>query len=41
VRARAENYERLNYDQIVRKRLDNADPLWQARGGYLGREENF
>jgi hypothetical protein len=41
VRARAEDYERLNYDQIVRKRLDNADPLWQARGGYLGREENF
>ncbi len=41
VRARAENYERLNYDQIVRKRLENADPLWQARGGYLGREESF
>jgi len=41
VRARAENYERLNYDQAVRKRLENADPLWQARGGYLGREESF
>lgn len=41
VRARAENYERLNYDQIVRKRLENADPLWQAHGGYLGREETF
>lgn len=41
VRARAENYERLNYDQVVRKRLENADPLWRARGGYLGREENF
>jgi len=41
VRARAENYDRLNYDQVVRKRLENADPLWQARGGYLGREESF
>lgn len=41
VRARAEKYERLNYDQIVRHRLYNADPLWQARGGYLGREESF
>ncbi|MBC7776518.1 MAG: hypothetical protein H7246_13880 [Phycisphaerae bacterium] len=41
VRARAENYERLNYEEIVRKRLENADPLWQARGGYLGREESF
>jgi hypothetical protein len=41
VRARAETYERLNYDQIVRKRLERADPLWQARGGYLGREESF
>ena len=41
VRARAENYERLDYEAIVRKRLENADPLWQARGGYLGREESF
>jgi len=41
VRARAENYQRLNYEQALRKRLENADPLWQARGGYLGREENF
>jgi hypothetical protein len=41
VRARAEKYERLNYEQAVQKQLENADPLWQARGGYLGREENF
>ncbi|MDO8366091.1 MAG: hypothetical protein Q7T20_04775 [Saprospiraceae bacterium] len=41
VRARAEKYERLNYEEIVRKRLENTDPLWQARGGYLGREESF
>lgn len=41
VRARAEKYERLNYEQIVQKKLENADPLWQARGGYLGREEHF
>lgn len=41
VQARAENYERLNYDAAVRHRLLNADPLWQARGGYLGREESF
>ncbi|MFN0215580.1 MAG: hypothetical protein ACKVT2_15085 [Saprospiraceae bacterium] len=41
VRARAENYERLNYEQVVGKKLENADPLWQARGGYLGREESF
>lgn len=41
VRARAENYQRLNYEQALRKRLENTDPLWQARGGYLGREENF
>ncbi len=41
VRARAENYERLNYEQVVQKQLLNADPLWKARGGYLGREESF
>ncbi len=41
VRARAEKYERLNYEDIVRKKLENLDPLWQARGGYLGREESF
>lgn len=41
VRARAESYERLDYEEIVQKRLLNADPLWKARAGYLGREENF
>lgn len=39
VRVRAESYERLDYDAAIRRRLHNADPLWQARGGYLGREE--
>jgi hypothetical protein len=41
VQARAENYLWLNYDQVIRKMMDNADPLWRARGGYLGREEQF
>jgi len=41
VRARAESYQRMNYDEVVRQRLIQADPLWQARGGYLGREESF
>jgi len=41
VSARAENYERLNYDQVLYRRLLNADPLWQAKGGYLGREERY
>lgn len=41
VRARAERYERLDYEKIVQLRLLNTDPLWQARGGYLGREENY
>lgn len=39
VRARAEAYERLDYRSIIRQKLLNADPLWQAKGGYLGREE--
>lgn len=41
VSARAERYERLNYEGAVQKSLLNADPLWKARGGYLGREEHF
>ncbi|MFN0035729.1 MAG: hypothetical protein ACKVUS_11730 [Saprospiraceae bacterium] len=41
VRARAENYERLNYEDALHQRLLNADPLWKARAGYLGREEGF
>lgn len=41
VRARAEHYERMSYDEVVRHRLVNADPLWKARGGYLGKEKNF
>lgn len=39
VRARAESYERLNYESAVRQKLLNGDPLWQAKAGYLGREE--
>ncbi len=39
VRARAEQYDRLDYGAAIRQRLQNNDPLWQAKGGYLGREE--
>ena len=40
VTARAEYYERLSgYEAVIRQRLLNNDPLWQAKGGYLGREE--
>ncbi|MCW5924667.1 MAG: hypothetical protein KIS77_20275 [Saprospiraceae bacterium] len=39
VRARAEAYQTLNYDGAIRQKLLNADPLWQAKAGYLGREE--
>jgi hypothetical protein len=41
VRARAENYQQLDYDGALQQKLLNADPLWQARAGFLGREENF
>ena len=42
VRTRAENYQRLqNYEAVVRQRLQNSDPLWQAKGGYTGREELY
>lgn len=42
VRVRAENYIRLDgYDAVVKKRLQNNDPLWQPRGGYTGREELY
>lgn len=39
VRARAEQYERLDYGAAIHQRLQNNDPLWKAKGGYLGREE--
>lgn len=39
VRARAEQYERLDYEGIIYQLLRNDDPLWQARAGYLSREE--
>jgi hypothetical protein len=40
VRARAEAYERLDsYDAVIRQRLLHHDPFWQARAGYLAREE--
>lgn len=42
VRVRAERYERLTgYDAVIHRRLLNADPLWQAKAGYLGREEVY
>jgi hypothetical protein len=41
VSARAENYLWLNYEQAIEKRMQNNDPLWQARGGYMGREEQY
>ena len=37
--ARAENYERLDYEAVIRQLLRNDDPLWRAKAGYLGREE--
>ena len=39
VRARAEQYERLDYEGVIYHLLRNDDPLWQAKAGYLGREE--
>lgn len=39
VRARAESYEKLDYKSAIRLKLLNADPIWQAKAGYLGREE--
>ncbi len=39
VRARAELYEKLNYESAIRQKLLNDDPIWQARAGSLGREE--
>lgn len=41
VSARAEHYARFNYDQVLYRLLLNVDPLWKAKGGYLGREERF
>ena len=42
VRVRAENYTRLNnYEAVLKQRLQNTDPLWQAKGGYTGREELY
>ena len=42
VRARAESYEAvLSYENIVRNHLRASDVLWQAKAGYLGREEQF
>lgn len=40
VTARAENYDRIfNYEAVIRKYLQNNDPLWQPKAGYVGREE--
>jgi hypothetical protein len=38
VRAKAESYTGLEgYDAVVKKRLANNDPLWQAKAGYLAK----
>ncbi len=39
VRVRAEQYERLDYNEAIQQLLRNDDPLWQAKAGYLSREE--
>ncbi len=40
--ARAESYEKLtDYNAIIRLRLGNNDPIWQMKGGYIGREEGL
>lgn len=40
VTARAENYDNISsYELVLRRRLLNDDPLWQAKAGYLGKEE--
>lgn len=42
VRARAEAYNRqLSFEQIVQNHLSASDVLWQAKAGYLGREEAY
>lgn len=41
VRARAEWFDRLDYDAAQRNRMLNADPLWRAKAGYMGREEAY
>lgn len=42
VRVRAESYEQFTlFESIVRQKLRNIDPLWQARAGYLAREEVY
>jgi hypothetical protein len=42
VAVRAENYSRLDgYNAVLQQRLQNSDPLWQAKGGYTGREELY
>ena len=39
VRCRAESYDRLDFDAILDNHLQNTDPLWQTRGGYLAKEK--
>ncbi|MCB0544577.1 MAG: hypothetical protein KDC70_13720 [Saprospiraceae bacterium] len=40
VRARAEEYKKISaYETVLRHLLQNDDPLWRAKAGYLGREE--
>ncbi|MBL7826204.1 MAG: hypothetical protein JNJ57_06195 [Saprospiraceae bacterium] len=42
VRARAESYQKqLSFEDIIRNHLNASDVLWQAKAGYLGREETF
>lgn len=42
VRVRAESYEQFTlFEAILRQKLRNIDPLWQARAGYLAKEKVF
>lgn len=42
VRARAESYNKqLSFEEILQNHLNASDVLWQAKAGYLGREEAY
>jgi hypothetical protein len=42
VLARAERYDRyVDFESVQRKRMKNDDAYWQAKAGYMAREEQF
>lgn len=41
VNVRAEAYDFLDYEGVLRNLLHNDDPYWQAKGNFLARERNF